>query len=292
MLIGNYQNGNYDVKIYSDGTKIRETDESAFVPEFPESMDLKITDYCDQGCAFCHENSSVCGQHGDILNLEFIDTLKPYTELAIGGGDPVSHPNLIPFLKLLRQRKLIANVTVHQSCFVKNEQTLRELVSQRLIHGLGVSIHAPTDDLLEKVAWFKNAVIHVVNGVITMDDFEKMYDKNLKVLILGYKNFRRGEDFYSEEVFNRMRQMYNTIPDALEHFNVVSFDNLAIKQLDVKLLMTDEEWRSFYMGDDGGFTMYIDAVKREYAKNSTSTERFPITENIIDMFNKIKQNSD
>ncbi len=52
-ILHDYQNGNYNVKIYSDGTKIRETQEDEFLPEFSENIDIKITDYCDAGCKFC-----------------------------------------------------------------------------------------------------------------------------------------------------------------------------------------------------------------------------------------------
>ena len=44
------------------------------------------------------------------------------------------------------------------------------------------------------------------------------------------------------------------------------------------------------MGDDGTATMYVDMVKGEYAKSSTSTERYPIEDNIIPMFEKIRTN--
>jgi hypothetical protein len=57
-----YKNGNTFVEIYADGTKIRTTaDEENPQPELPESIDLKITDYCDAGCAWCHENSTIHG---------------------------------------------------------------------------------------------------------------------------------------------------------------------------------------------------------------------------------------
>ena len=45
-LLGEYQNGNYTVKIYNDGTKIRETNDDVFVASFPECIDLKITNNC------------------------------------------------------------------------------------------------------------------------------------------------------------------------------------------------------------------------------------------------------
>lgn len=71
-------------------------------------------------------------------------------------------------------------------------------------------------------------------------------------------------------------------------FDVVSFDNLAIKQLNPKRLMSDEQWDQFYLGDDGKFSMYIDLVNQEFAKSSVSTERYPIAADIRDMFNKVK----
>ncbi len=43
-----YQNGNYIMRILEDGTKIRLSDNP--IPEYPESIDVKITNKCDGGC--------------------------------------------------------------------------------------------------------------------------------------------------------------------------------------------------------------------------------------------------
>lgn len=45
-LLHLYQNGNYDVKIYSDGTKVRTTEDDEFIAQFPENIDCKITNKC------------------------------------------------------------------------------------------------------------------------------------------------------------------------------------------------------------------------------------------------------
>ena len=47
QLIAVYQNGNYVVKLYGDGTKEKITSEDSFRASFPDSIDLKITNYCD-----------------------------------------------------------------------------------------------------------------------------------------------------------------------------------------------------------------------------------------------------
>ena len=89
-----YRNGNYDVILnLENGTKIRRNDLDSLIPEYPESMDVKITNRCQHNCAMCHENSTKDGVHGDIMNAKFIDTLHPYTELAIGGGNPLDNIN-------------------------------------------------------------------------------------------------------------------------------------------------------------------------------------------------------
>ena len=90
-----YKNGNYVVSLsLLDGTKIRQNNLDYFEPDTIESADVKITNKCDRNCKFCYENSSMFGKHGDILSPSWLDKLHPYCELAIGGGNPLSHPDL------------------------------------------------------------------------------------------------------------------------------------------------------------------------------------------------------
>ncbi len=304
-ILGQYQNGNYSVTILSDGTKIRENNLDFFDAEFPESMDIKITNACDMGCPMCHEDSRPDGRHGNILNLPFLDSLHEFTELAIGGGNPLSHPDFIPFLHLLKERKLIANVTVNEVHFLKNISLLLELTEQGFIYGLGISYtggdRESTYRFADEVSKFPNAVIHIINGIVSMEQVSWLSERNheLKILILGYKDFRRGADHHvrvGQIVDNKMHDMYEYLPQIIKNgwFKTVSFDNLAISQLDVKRLMSDEEWKTFYMGDDGregelsSASMYVDAVSGQFARNSCSTERFPVTSNIVEMFQFLK----
>lgn len=290
-LLGEYQNGNYKVTIFEDGTKIRETinpDDDKFLSEFPECMDVKITNYCDIGCPYCHENSTTNGLHGDILQVDFINSLRPFTELAIGGGNPLSHPDLIEFLKVLKAKNIIANLTVNQKHFIDNQIMLQYLVNEKLIYGLGVSLTKTTDELVMDLNMFPNAVLHIINGVVSIEDLQELYDQDFKVLILGYKEFRRGNDYYSNRVEKNKQQLYRELPNIIKRFKVVSFDNLAIEQLNVKRLMSDKQWNEFYMGDDGQFTMYIDMVNKEFARCSVSDKRHKLMNNIKDMFQIVK----
>lgn len=301
-----YKNGNHKVIIFDDGTKISSTinpNDDYFTSDFPESIDLKITNRCDRGCEYCHENSSVNGKHGDI-NLEFINTLKPYTEVAIGGGNPLEHPQLIELLKKLKERKIFANMTVNLTHFLRNihveegPKNIQYLLDSGLIHGLGISFEpyyindVDFNRIIHFVNKYPNIVIHVIAGVTRTTAIKRLYDHNVKMLILGYKTFRRGVK-YNELEGNRINDKINWFKDNLKeiinHFNVVSFDNLAIKQLDVKSILSNEEWNEFYQGDDGTNTMFIDLVEQKFAKNSISTTRYDILDDIVDMFEVIKK---
>ena len=89
-IIAKYDNGNHRVTLFSDGTKIKETinpDDDHFTYDFPESFDLKITDYCDAGCAYCHENSTKKGKHANLYALkDLLDSCKPGTGRGISGS--------------------------------------------------------------------------------------------------------------------------------------------------------------------------------------------------------------
>lgn len=299
-----YQNGNYTVSIDLDtGTKIRENDLDFFEAEFPESMDLKITNKCHNGCAFCHENSTRDGNHGDIMSPSFIDKLHPYTEIAIGGGNPLEHPDLVPFLEKLKTLKMIPSMTIRQNDFMNNLELIIELVNKKLIYGLGISlVSTKQDGFIEAVQKFPNAVIHVINGIVTLDELEMLAYHNLKILILGYKEVRRGKDlFYSDLatqswIMQLRKETYDMLPQIIgcRWFDVVSFDNLAIKQLNPQRLMSKEKWNEMYMGSDGidgemtSASMFIDMVERQFAKNSCDMDRYPLMDNITDMYNVLR----
>lgn len=293
-ILGSYKNNDYTCTMFSDGTKIRWNDKDSFNPIKPESIDLKITNRCNMECGMCHENSTPDGEHGDILNLPFIDTMFPYSEIAIGGGNPLTHPDLIEFLEHLKERKIIASMTVNQMHFMQNIDLLKELTDKKLIYGLGISyIGGRHENCIEAIKQFPNAVVHVINGIVHMDGLEALANNDLKILVLGYKEFRRGKTLYDEcgsQINYLKAQFYDMLPKIVNDgwFKCISFDNLAIKQLEPKRLMSDKDYKEFYMGDDGSFSLYVDSVKREFAKSSVSVERFPMMDDIADMFKIVK----
>lgn len=293
-LLGNYKNGNTTCSIYDDGTKIRRTEDNDFEFDFPESIDINITNYCDGGCQWCYQGCSKEGLHADILSPKFLDTLHPYTEIAINGNS-LDHPDLFEFLQKMKNRKIIVNMTVNQVHFLKHKEFIKSLTNGELIYGLGVSLTKSSDDLVSSIKEFSNAVIHVINGIIEIEELKKLYNHNLKILILGYKMVKKGVHYYSKTVENNKEILYDNLKEIMDCFSVVSFDNLALEQLDVKRLLTENEWDIFFMGDDGrdGFnsaSMYIDLVDKKFTYNSCREDRYELLEDIKDMYLFLKNN--
>ena len=307
-LLKCYENGNHIVKILDDGTKIKETghaeavclpgmksgykkwvpsDEDHFTYDFPENADIKITDYCDAGCAYCHENSTIKGVHGDLRRIEkTLDSLHAGTEMAVGGGNALAHPDLIWFLEKLKSNGVLANITINQKHLRPYKDLICKLVAENLVHGIGVSLVDSSNkddfDFIDTLG--NNVVIHAIAGVLDEKDFEVLNGR--KILILGYKNLRRGSSFLEKDFVNinhRMDMLRDVwLTQLRKDCKVVSFDCLAIEQLDPKknLNISQEAWDTLFQGADTDVkdkngnitcaTMYVDVTTMTVARMSTA----------------------
>lgn len=296
-LLYKYKNGNYDVFLYEDGTKIRYTKETTWKSSFAENIDIKLTNKCTgTNCSYCHEGSGPDGKHGDILNLKFWDTLHKGQEVALGGGNVIEHPDFISLLKKLKKIGVISNITLNQFHFLSNIDLIKELIKDNLVYGIGVSLIYPSKTLINalKQAIFKNVVIHTINGILSEYDIKELENKGFKLLILGYKHLRRGNDYFDKEkihILDNQKWLENNILDILNKFEVVSFDNLALEQLNMKDKINKDVWEESYMGDDGTSTFYIDCVNEEFAKSSTAPldKRYKLLDNVDEMFKVIQK---
>lgn len=294
-----YKNGNYTVSINLDnGTKIRENNLDNLTPAFAENCDVTISTVCDGGCEWCYMDCTPNGKHGDIMSPKFLDTLHPWTELAIAGND-LTHPDLISFLEKMKKKNIIVNMTVNQKHFETKQDMIKKLYSSKLIHGLGVSLVKPTYEFIKLVKQYPNAVIHTIAGITNTDDYRLLAFNDLKVLILGYKNVGRGKSYLDNdakfhgyiEIDMRILSYWIEIMINDNWFKVISFDNLALEQLNVKRLLSDDEWNEFYAGDEGSHTFYIDLVEKKFAKNSMTSddEKHDLLDNVDDMFQVIRE---
>lgn len=304
-----YQNGNHWVAIFSDGTKAKFTeDEKAthFTYDFAENFDLHINNKCDAGCPYCHENSTPNGETPplqDFVDSKFYDSLKSGTEMAIGGGNIFESSDIEVLLKANAEKGIVSNVTVNQRHVVKNLDTLKRWVEQKLVYGIGLSLVDSSDrifwDAVDQLG--ENVVIHVIAGILTKNDY--FFLRNRKVLILGYKNLRRGASYFNDEVQKRIDELKSNLINLSNRVAVLSADCLAIEQLDFKTVLNikDIDWNFLYQGSDTDVkdadgnitcsTMYIDLCNGPTcARMSTAALdkrfKFSYDESIEDVFKK------
>lgn len=286
-----YQNGTYFVHLNSDGVQTTVDPKGLFESSFPDTVDLKVTDYCDAGCFYCHENSKKSGKHANLENL--IEILTPFetgVELAIGGGNPLDWPDLDAFLDWAKNR-FVCNMTVNSKHLNKEGTLVRLKTLQRsgLLNGIGVSLPAQKIKMSDKRFGvdLKNTVGHLIPGMIMpvqIDQIirelraskeDQLYFKHY--LLLGFKTIGRGKSVDQDKVDVNIEYFKRKLPRFIMYLQArgikLSFDNLAIEQLNVKNIIRPEVWNTRFMGEDGTRSMFIDAVEETSAKSSTSTER-------------------
>lgn len=286
LVLHRYRNGGCEVRIHADGTKVREVVDPGEPPRLPEQMDLKITDWCDAGCAWCHEKSTVRGIHGDLdRTLDLLKPLPPGSEIAIGGGDPLSHPGFVEFVRALRRRGLVPSVTVNGRHFERHRVVLERLTAEGSLFGVGFSYHNRLPD------WdYEHLVVHLIAGIHRPDVLDAASTSH-KVLLLGYKQFGRGKKLFQvrgAEVADVLQQWYRELFVVARRHHL-SFDNLAIEQLRPQRLFSDPgAYERRYMGPEGAYSMYLDAVTQTAALSSYSAERIAWSD-LASLFGEIRQ---
>lgn len=273
-IIHQYENGNYEVSLFQDGTKIRQGKAEKFIPIRPESIDVKITNYCDMGCKYCHEASTKNGKHGDIETLfHKIKDLKGL-EVAIGGGNPLDHPELLWFLDQCEKAGIVCNITINENHVKERYDKIINMSKYFKLHAIGVSINSKDYDMLKEFQEEVNSqvVYHMIMGIHSIEDLAAMRAKDLdKVLLLGYKQFGFGRKYYQKLPEEIETKIYHFKTQIQKFFDMhLSFDNLGIEQINLKRFFKEDYWNEHYMGDDFQFTMYIDAVRGTYAPTSRS----------------------
>ena len=316
-MLKKYLNGNYLVSLDEEsGTKIyrglRHGEE--LVSSFPDSIDLKITNKCSIGCPYCHESSSINGKSFDLnKTIKLLDGLpKVGIEVAIGGGDVLEiGDDLAKLTNWLINNNFAPRITVNYKSLEKIVNDIDE--DKELYHSLikdnyiecrdfGISIEkydekrlSYIENTLSELA-LSRIVIHVIIGIIPLDDLEKLLESKRRVLILGYKSWGRGKSIGPEK--EKIKEYEKLIKRAIFRARkngilcTLGFDNLAIEQLNLKDSFTEKEWNRIYMGNEFTHTMYIDAVREEFAPTSRDPERKPWSDfsgGIIEYFQKNKQ---
>lgn len=294
-----YKNGNYIVtasELNLEKRCLRRGED--FKPDFPDSIDLKISNRCSSGCPYCHESST---KDGDTCNTKELfkhlsELPKEPIEIAIGGGNVLeSKGELMEVLEWCKDRGYRPRITINEDT-INDEVDVKylETMIDRYGVALGVSLRpGMSEDRLKKVVGLlqsgyileRSIVYHIICGAFPLDLLEKLctgwesFLCSRKILFLGFKNFGRAKDngIKPEKLGDFERLVKKLILQGREGHGVVSntygFDNLAIEQLNIESALLGKEFRDIFMGPEFSCSMYVDGVKGEYAKTSRDTER-------------------
>ena len=273
----NYKNGNYNVTILKDGTKIRTTKEDDFIPSRPETLDINISNYCENNCEYCYLDATTKGKHGN-LNHNFLNTIPEFTEVAINYA---KHPGLFEFLKRMKKQNVIVNITINEIDLIKDWKDILYYQQNELVYGIGVSVCIKDENTKWIVQNFDNVVAHTIFGITTLEDYYWISESFDKVLVLGYKRKGRGRNIIPGNVFG--------IEEIYDLFKIVSFDNLGIEQTNIKDKVSEQEWEQSFMGEEGTASFFIDTVEEKFYKSSLEEDGEDINNlSVIEIFNNIK----
>lgn len=127
-------------------------DNPLFAPH-PELVDISISNHCSKGCSFCYRNSTKNNSFMTIDEYSFVlDSLQHpkwgnVFQVAIGGGEPLEHPNFIDIINATYARSIVPNFTTNGDLI--NETIAKEISSK--VGAVAISCQDITDLDIEKV---------------------------------------------------------------------------------------------------------------------------------------------
>ena len=280
----------------SNGTKLHFFDRpinfDEYIASAPELVDIKVTDWCDLACRFCYQDSTNKGKHAPFQALKaIIDDLAEagVFEVALGGGEPMSHPQFIDLLEYCDLKGIVPNFTT------KNYAALAEQrFSQyaKWCGSIGVSVATPEDvskflevaDLITCPT--RQISLQVAMGAQTAEQFQEMLDmlKGSKsfsgLILLGYKNTGRGQrakgNLWYEDgrvdgqdpisMFRSFQKLFRS-QNAWYPVPSLSMDTEMVRSCEQHLARNGVR-PELYMKNEGRVSCYIDAVSMRIAPSS------------------------
>lgn len=290
--ITEYLNGNYYMVIYDDGTKVRvkvNPDDTSLQPEFPDSLELKITEVTPNGVVL-----------SDILYNQYTSKIKPYTDVNIVACNPLLHPALIKFTESLQLNNVAVDLTISQPDIIADlteRKVVLELISRDLIRSLNIILTDSTDEKLYNIFdVLAKPVIQVTAGLVTSEDLDNLANKRIALKIVGYQ----PTEVYFTDTPTQTTVKYNL--DMLQarlckrckkptEFSVIGLDLAAAKQLhivDENEVMVDT---TDFIFDHDRQVMYIDLVNKLYSLSVNSNIKLKLPApptSITDIFKTLK----
>lgn len=263
-----------------NGTKVRLSfDLDSIAPKkasSPELVDVKITDYCATGCGYCYQGSTKEGKHADmsyLCRLAHECGKARVFEVAIGGGEPTTHPKFLEILYYFWSHGVVPNFTTRETKWLSNKPFREEVLKHCGAVAFSFTEVATLSRLLAKHNFpHERAVIHYIVGADhgLPEVLAAAYHHQLAVTLLGFKTTGRGAKYPSR------KEDWAAAVQALEsNCPRISIDTaLAAESGDALARLDVPKW--CYHVEEGAFSMYIDAVAQTAAPSSYSGKPVPL----------------
>ncbi len=85
----------------------------------PELIDISVSNHCTKGCIFCYRDSLPNNKFMSLKDYEFVlksvydNKWGNVFQVALGGGEPLEHPDIIEILKITRKYGVVPNFTTN-----------------------------------------------------------------------------------------------------------------------------------------------------------------------------------
>lgn len=267
--------GHWTIFYRSTGTKVRISfvDREAPRSEFPELIDIKLTDYCNKGCTYCYQGSTTKGKHS---NLNYISSLARQCqamkvfEVALGGGEPTGHPSFLRILKLFRYYGTVPSFSTRSLEWLKEKDYAERISKACGSWALSVNVATEIDDAMNAIKDIdvKKPAIHIVLGAFPWSQTEELLRTcaahELRVVLLGFKQTGRGIGFKTHD-----NSKWIELVDSLKLHTSID-TSLAATYADELEAADVPEW--LLERKEGCHSMYIDAVAQTMGPSSFCSE--------------------
>jgi radical SAM protein with 4Fe4S-binding SPASM domain len=189
-----------------NGTLIRCEDKGKPEPFYaqsgPELLDVSITGYCTNYCPICYRGSSINGKHISFDDyLLIIEEAKKsnVVQIALGGGNPNTHPDFIKILKITDENGIVP-------CYTTNGSELSDEIleaSKQYCGAIAISYYPPLKRVMDSVVQATSLGIKTnIHFVISNDSIHEAIALLKKppafltmcnaIIFLNYKPVGRG----------------------------------------------------------------------------------------------------
>lgn len=238
--------------------------------ETPELVDVKITDHCDKGCSFCYQNSEPNQKHADLSNLTYALSELEIFEVALGGGEPTSHPDFVHIVKKFRQNGIVPNFSTKSLDWLRDPKQWVPIIQNIGAFAYSATSVAEIDDLvallnINGIDKSKASIQYILGGQ-PLYQFQNILTTcnkyNLRLTLLGFKKVGKGCNFKCHDIDDWVKILKKT-----KSYDKVGIDTMLAAKYHKELVKAGVSELSFET-KEGTFSMYIDAVTGKVGPSS------------------------